>query len=181
MKVCFGLKRVKLWDYPFLFFPLCYRLTFPLFFLLISLFLSFLISLFFSFCFYVFLQGWWSLVFSQNITPVPSALLGTKQKTLWSTSKWQERDILGGPVDRTPCFDYRGLGSIPDWGTKIPHAVPCDPPPPKKKKQEEVGDSQCFHPATLLPPNFSSLSHHPMFPTFSFTFFPSPQIGSYSF
>ena len=136
MKVCFGLNRVKLWDYPFLFFPLCYPLTFPLFFLLISLFLSFLISLFFSFCFYVFLQGWWSLVFSQNITPVPSALLGTKQKNLWSTSKWQKRDILGGPVNRTPCFNYRGLGSIPAWGTKIPHAVPCDPRSPKKKKKK---------------------------------------------
>jgi len=34
--------------------------------------------------------------------------------------------FLGGPVDKTPCFQSRnagGKGSIPGWGTKIPHAM----------------------------------------------------------
>ena len=29
----------------------------------------------------------------------------------------------GGPVVKTLCFQYRGLGSIPGQGTKISHAV----------------------------------------------------------
>ena len=37
-----------------------------------------------------------------------------KDGTLW--------DFSGGLV---PCFEGRGVGSIPGWGTKIPHAVRC--------------------------------------------------------
>ena len=33
----------------------------------------------------------------------------------------------------------RGLGSIPGWGTKIPHAARCGQENIKKKKKENVG------------------------------------------
>ena len=32
-------------------------------------------------------------------------------------------EFPGGPVVRTLCFHCRGTGSIPDLGTKIPHAA----------------------------------------------------------
>ena len=32
-------------------------------------------------------------------------------------------DFPGGPVVKIPCFHFRGHGSIPGQGTKIPHAV----------------------------------------------------------
>ena len=33
------------------------------------------------------------------------------------------RDFLGGPVVKTLPSDAGGLGLIPGWGTKIPHAM----------------------------------------------------------
>ena len=39
------------------------------------------------------------------------------------------RDFPGGPLVKTPIF--HGRSSIPDWGTKIPHAIAR----PKKKKE----------------------------------------------
>ena len=35
------------------------------------------------------------------------------------------RDLPGGPVVKNPSFHCRSLNSIPDWGTKIPHALWC--------------------------------------------------------
>ena len=32
-------------------------------------------------------------------------------------------DFPGSPVIKTPCFYFRGTGSIPGWGTKILHAT----------------------------------------------------------
>ena len=32
-------------------------------------------------------------------------------------------DFLGGPVVQTPCFQCRGVGSVPGRGAKILHAV----------------------------------------------------------
>ena len=43
------------------------------------------------------------------------------------------QDFPGGPVVKTPCFQCRGMGSIPGQGTKIPQAVW----PKKKKKRKE--------------------------------------------
>ena len=37
--------------------------------------------------------------------------------------KLVEGDFPGGPVVKTPSFQYRRCGSIPGQGTKIPHAV----------------------------------------------------------
>ena len=34
-------------------------------------------------------------------------------------------DFLGSPVVKTPHFQRRGAGSIPGWGSKIPHATMC--------------------------------------------------------
>ena len=36
-----------------------------------------------------------------------------------------KRDFPGYPVVKTLHFHERGWGSIPGWGTKIPHAVWC--------------------------------------------------------
>ena len=33
------------------------------------------------------------------------------------------RDFSGSPAVKTSCFQYRGHGSIPGWGTNIPHAT----------------------------------------------------------
>ena len=41
-------------------------------------------------------------------------------------------DLLGGPVVKTPCFPAVGTGSIPGWGSKIPHATQSG-----KKKQRQ--------------------------------------------
>ena len=38
-------------------------------------------------------------------------------------------------VVRTPCFHYSGPGSIPGWGTKIPHASGCGQKKEGKKKK----------------------------------------------
>ena len=35
------------------------------------------------------------------------------------------REFPGGPVVKTPPSNAGGLGSIPGWGTKIPHAIRC--------------------------------------------------------
>ena len=32
-------------------------------------------------------------------------------------------DFPGGPVVKIPWFQCRGMGSIPGWETRIPHAV----------------------------------------------------------
>jgi len=32
-------------------------------------------------------------------------------------------DFPGSPVVKTPCFYFKGTGSIPGWGTKILHAT----------------------------------------------------------
>ena len=34
-------------------------------------------------------------------------------------------DFPGGPLVKTPCSQCRGMGSIPGWRTKIPHALWC--------------------------------------------------------
>ena len=36
-----------------------------------------------------------------------------------------QRDFPGSPVVKTPSFHWRGVGSIPGWETKIPHAARC--------------------------------------------------------
>ena len=36
--------------------------------------------------------------------------------------KFSKREFPGGPVVKTWCFHYDGLGSIPGQGTKIPQA-----------------------------------------------------------
>ena len=46
--------------------------------------------------------------------------------------KISSRDFPGGPVIKIVCFQLSGCGSIPSWGTKIPHATWRGP----KKKQE---------------------------------------------
>ena len=44
----------------------------------------------------------------------------------WKLIKKNLGDLLGGPVDKTPCFQCRnagGKGSILGGGTKIPHVI----------------------------------------------------------
>jgi len=45
----------------------------------------------------------------------------------------ENRDLLGDPVVKTPCFQCRGQGVNPSPGTKIPHTVPHS----QKKKKEK--------------------------------------------
>ena len=46
----------------------------------------------------------------------------------------KNRDFPGGPVVKTLHFHCRGKGSIPGWGTKIPHATPHGQKKERKKK-----------------------------------------------
>ena len=39
------------------------------------------------------------------------------------TLKWLMRDFPDGPVVKNPPSNARDLGSVPGWGTKIPHAA----------------------------------------------------------
>ena len=41
----------------------------------------------------------------------------------WGRKNRASRDFPGGPVVKTPCFQARGYGSIPGWGTNFPHAL----------------------------------------------------------
>ena len=52
--------------------------------------------------------------------------LGLKcKRRLWNTIKKKNllRDFISSPVVRTLYFHCRGMGLIPDQGTKIPHAM----------------------------------------------------------
>ena len=44
------------------------------------------------------------------------------------------KDFPGTPVVKTPCFQCRGVGSIPGQGTKIPHAMQYVAKKEKKKR-----------------------------------------------
>ena len=48
-----------------------------------------------------------------------------------------------GPVVKTLCSTVEGLGSIPDWGTKIPYAAGYGQKEKKKKTRKE--DIFCPH------------------------------------
>ena len=47
-------------------------------------------------------------------------------------------EFPGSPVVRVRCFHCCGLGSVPDWGTKISQAARCGQ---KKKKKMLHGNS----------------------------------------
>ena len=51
-------------------------------------------------------------------------------------SKTGIRDFPGGPVVKAPPSKAQGVGSIPGWGTKIPHASRVKNP--KHKKTEVI-------------------------------------------
>ena len=41
-------------------------------------------------------------------------------------NEWIKEDFSGGPVVKTPSSNAEDVGSIPGWGTNIPHATRCD-------------------------------------------------------
>ena len=43
---------------------------------------------------------------------------------VWRSRKFETWDFPGGPVVKNPPCRAGGTGSIPAWGTKIPHAAP---------------------------------------------------------
>ena len=51
-------------------------------------------------------------------------LLARKLELMSPSSKIPKHwDFPGDPLVKTICFQYRGLGSIPGWGTKIPDTM----------------------------------------------------------
>ena len=46
--------------------------------------------------------------------------LGIKFKSAWKTIN---KDFPSGPMVKNPSSDAQDVGSIPGWGTKIPHAT----------------------------------------------------------
>ena len=53
-------------------------------------------------------------------------------RSIMTLKSFQRGDFSSSPVDKTSPSNARGAGSIPGWGTKIPHAVWLWP---KKKKK----------------------------------------------
>ena len=52
---------------------------------------------------------------------------GEKEKTTlnaFKSSKVSVQDFPGGPVVKNPPCNARDAGSVPGWGTKMPHALP---------------------------------------------------------
>ena len=47
------------------------------------------------------------------------------------------RVFLGGPGVKSLLFHYRGTGSVPGQGTKIPHALRCSQGKKKKKQKRK--------------------------------------------
>ena len=42
----------------------------------------------------------------------------------FKSSKVGVQDFPGGPVVKNPPCNVKDAGSVPGWGTKIPHALP---------------------------------------------------------
>ena len=55
-------------------------------------------------------------------------------RSIMTLKSFQRGDFSSSPVVKTSPSNARGAGSIPGWGTKIPHAVWMWP---KKKKSSE--------------------------------------------
>ena len=65
---------------------------------------------------------------------------------LWGASQPGEAiDFPGSPVVKTVLFQCRVTGSIPGWGTKIPHAVST-----AKKKHRKAGSRRAGGPGCTL-------------------------------
>lgn len=67
-----------------------------------------------------------------------SALIFTLLLHLKNVGHW---DLPAGPVIETPCFQPRGTGSTPSWGTEIPHA-------PMVQLKKSVGHRPLVPPST---------------------------------
>ena len=53
-------------------------------------------------------------------------------------------DFPSHPVVKTLLPNAGGLGSIPGWETKIPHAMGCGQKVEKKKKKNQQNTQLCF-------------------------------------
>ena len=62
------------------------------------------------------------LWFSQGVCPVGGLLSRMVVLFLQTTVFKIDRDFPGGPVVKTLPSNARGVGSIPGWEAKIPHA-----------------------------------------------------------
>ena len=64
---------------------------------------------------------------SPCLTELEKACEATKtqssQKSINQIFFFFKREFPGGPLVKTLDFQVGGMGSIPGWGTKIPHAV----------------------------------------------------------
>ena len=63
--------------------------------------------------------------------------INKETQALNETLKKMDWDFPGGPVVKTLPSNAGGMGPIPGWGTKIPHAVGCGQKLKKKKKKKE--------------------------------------------
>ena len=57
------------------------------------------------------------------------------QRSVEYLKKVLSREFPGGPVDRTPYFHCKGMGSTPDWGTQIPQTASPQNPNKQDTKQ----------------------------------------------
>ena len=58
-----------------------------------------------------------------------------KINTVQVNKKTKIRDFLGGPGVKSLLFYYRGMGSVPGQGTKIPHTLRCSQGKKTQKKK----------------------------------------------
>ena len=147
----------------------------------LSLYSSLFLSLYSSLSAFIFLQGWWSLVFSQNITPVPSALRAPNRRPCEVHQHGRSGISLMVQWLGLHASTIGGLGSIPGWELRS-HMLCLETHPLQKKKKgrRKLVILNVF----ILLPFFPQIS--PPYPiTQCLLHFPSPSslppIGRYSF
>ena len=67
-----------------------------------------------------------------------SACVPCLRRTLQSCGRNCHRDLPGGLAIKTLSFHAGGMGSIPGWGTKIPHVVQNGPEVKKKEERKKL-------------------------------------------
>ena len=74
-----------------------------------------------------------------------SACVPCLRRTLQSCGRNCHRDLPGGLAIKTLSFHAGGMGSIPAWGTKIPHVVQYGPEVKKKKRKRRKKEIAILH------------------------------------
>ena len=79
----------------------------------------------------------------------------------WGVVEKRRSDLPGGPVVRACAFTAKGTGSVPGWGTEIPHAVWCGQRKVEGGSQEAEEDQPSAQPRHRRPTSILACSREP--------------------